>query len=780
MTPLETRWGFLVPWCAWVRTRIAYNWSVREEEVWASPHRRLEVELPTRRDASTDRESGKKEVHYQDFHIFEIHFRKIRETLGLLAAVAHVDQKALRYLLENHCGVKLGKEGEEVFEEEIPVRFFLSVRDGKHGKEHIEELTEDLVLFCGTDQRVNPSPEFNNALKMIAELRTSGIRGVAIEIPVRVWFLDFEAEILEMEGAVESLEAISKAEQVIKESWENYERSSDKRIMGMKCTFVLEPMVADLSGFIITSELGALVEKMMQENVWFSHLSLAMYVERERMIDERAAKIILGSLMTQVFDSSRRSDSLANTTYCFNQRWRKNRPLQLGTIHLDCESTILPLEFEAMCSAMVLNQITRNVSMALAVEADDPITSARWWEWLAYAFFSDRARACSTLESLALIYIGSMSAADVEAFSAVLASGHPEEHLSGSPRGLVDEQDAVLKAGASIQWRFNKQGRPRRGFRALQFDSEIPFVRTFSDDGKSEWVDVLIPGYGRCKVKRADLVFNSSSAACCGSGGVTSLKIGFDKLDLSNSEGLYDFLNVVGPSLLYLTIDGPIENLNANLILENCPNLVELSLCTFLVDIRLNVVDLRANSQVLPPLHRYWHFVGDLASAIGNEAHPFSKCVRRVRVRLIDAWAGWDVDLLNYYPPIVDDDFNALLDMLKVNRSLEYLDVVVTHYDLRYLDEFRKYHLQPINPSLKLPIEKKIAFLSVLSPQREAPKSGKARRRTTSRAQPAICKLDHHVLSQIFAFASRPVLREVYLRHTCDDDWKEETIQVVI
>ncbi|KAJ8540698.1 hypothetical protein ON010_g12529 [Phytophthora cinnamomi] len=184
-----------------------------------------------------------------------------------------------------------------------------------------------------------------------------------------------------------------------------------------------------------------------------------------------------------------------------------------------------------------------------------------------------------------------MSAADVEAFSAVLASDHPEELLSGSPRGVVDERDAVLKRGA---------------------------------------------------------------------------------LDSSNSDGLTAFLKVVGHSLLFLTIDGPIENLDANLILQHCPNLVELSLCTLLVDIRLNVVDLRGFSQAVPPLHRYWYSIGDLASAIGDEAHPFSKCVRRVRVRRVDAWSGWAVHLANYYPPIVDGDFSALLEMLKANRSLEY------------------------------------------------------------------------------------------------------------
>lgn len=191
---------------------------------------------------------------------------------------------------------------------------------------------------------------------------------------------------------------------------------------------------------------------------------------------------------------------------------------------------------------------------------------------------------------------------------------------------------------------------------------------------------------------------------------MTTLTIGFDKLDPSNSDGLCDFLKVVGPSLLFLTIDGPIENLNANMILQHCPNLVELALCTLFIDVRLNVVELRANCQTIPPLHRYWYFIEDLASAMSNEAHPFSKCVRRLRVRLVEAWPGWDIVPANFYPALSDTDFSAMLEMLKVNRSLEYLDVVVDHHDLRYLKEFRKYHLEPINRSLRLPIESKIAF----------------------------------------------------------------------
>lgn len=69
-----------------------------------------------------------------------------------------------------------------------------------------------------------------------------------------------------MEGAVEPLEAISKAERLIKDSWKDHD---PKPVEGMRSTLVLEPMVADLSAFVMTSELGAQVKKMMWENVFF-------------------------------------------------------------------------------------------------------------------------------------------------------------------------------------------------------------------------------------------------------------------------------------------------------------------------------------------------------------------------------------------------------------------------------------------------------------------------------------------------------------------------------
>ncbi|ETL94888.1 hypothetical protein L917_07232, partial [Phytophthora nicotianae] len=50
---------------------------------------------------------------------------KVRKALALLAAVVQVDRAGSRYLLAEHCGVDLGTEGQETFEEHIPAEFVL-------------------------------------------------------------------------------------------------------------------------------------------------------------------------------------------------------------------------------------------------------------------------------------------------------------------------------------------------------------------------------------------------------------------------------------------------------------------------------------------------------------------------------------------------------------------------------------------------------------------------------------------------------------------------------
>ncbi|KAG6973463.1 hypothetical protein JG687_00000897 [Phytophthora cactorum] len=90
----------------------------------------------------------------------------------------------------------------------------------------------------------------------------------------------------------------------------------------------------------------------------------------------------------------------------------------------------------------------------------------------------------------------------------------------------------------------------------------------------------------------------------------------------------------------------------------------------------------------------------------------------QVRIRLANKWLPGSVPY-GYDTTRYEADLNALLQMLEVNRSLEYVDVITV--------EVGRKRNHKISPSL--------------SP---------------------ICKLDRLMLSNIFAFAVPPILRQVF------------------
>lgn len=127
-----------------------------------------------------------------------------------------------------------------------------------------------------------------------------------------------------------------------------------------------------------------------------------------------------------IFDSERRTRELTYTSYYPDTTVDESSPLQFGAIDLNCDTGS---DFAAMCSALVSNQTTKKISMYMQVNPDEHAESPQKWKWVAYAFFSKRARESSALETLALTSIDSLSMADVEAFASIVASDHPEEDL---------------------------------------------------------------------------------------------------------------------------------------------------------------------------------------------------------------------------------------------------------------------------------------------------------------------------------------------------------------
>ncbi|EGZ29161.1 hypothetical protein PHYSODRAFT_294442 [Phytophthora sojae] len=365
----------------------------------------------------------------------------------------------------------------------------------------------------------------------------------------------------------------------------------------------------------VESEMAEVAQHAVENNVWFSRISLALRFDSQDIRSGWGARSSFGKLMRSLFDSTRRTLDDANTFY--RLQTGSESLYQLGKIYVESDDEELERwGVKAMLSSLVRTQ-TRELKLMLE---QDPIDQNA---------------------------VGRLSVEDIQGFIAVIASDHPEEELFSSHRGVVDDRNATLEEGAPMHWEFGEAQR---------------------DDGVSEWVNVLVPGYGRCQVKRSDLNFDGDGSTDTMGVGITSLSI------------------------------------------------------------RLN-----PNCEIAGDLSQFMAAVGALKD-VGSQ---LEKCLHRLRICLANPFVciphGYD-------PGNYEADLIALLDMLEVNRSLEYLgDHRRTHRT--FIDRFAQYDKEPISKALKLPLEAKIAFLSVVGPCGTL-RPTKKRKSSAPTLSAALCKLD--------------------------------------
>ncbi|KAG1687838.1 hypothetical protein DVH05_004569 [Phytophthora capsici] len=119
----------------------------------------------------------------------------------------------------------------------------------------------------------------------------------------------------------------------------------------------------------------------------------------------------------------------------------------------------------------------------------------------------------------------------------------------------------------------------------------------------------------------------------------------------------------------------------------------------------------------------------------------------------------------------IEDKLGGLLDMLETNGRLEYLEVQLRYpncYSNSIVEGFKKFHLQPIDGSVKLDTQSKIAFLSVLSSTSTPTPQKTKRQRETGDKRSNWEKVDANVVTNILHFAVAPLLRKVYV---CGGSW---------
>ncbi|KAE9019518.1 hypothetical protein PR003_g13433 [Phytophthora rubi] len=756
---MDRRLGFLVPWCTALRDRIAYRVIVCENIAWDIERRHLQVYVPGRKDR-LDRGEEEPPLQFITEAAYRAHFVKVQEALLLLAAVAHVDHTMVRFLLRQYCGVDFGHEEEEKFEEEILVQYVVHIDLDQVATED-GTFDSDLVQFCHLR---HPSVEFQTALQKIAELDEHlqiTAAPVEIRVPVRVHVSD------RFHQPLAALTAAHKAEKRIFQEnpklQQLYEQGGP-----LQPTFKLDPMIVDLDCVAITTEMADTMDALIRDNLWFSRVTLNTDLDSETAsVDDEAWKKAFAKLMTSTFGSTRRDRKLGASEY-FSQEVEPPRT-QIHALQLCYEGEGDFAAFPLMCSAIAVNQTVSKLTLELSIDPENETTSAQAWKWIAYAFFSKRARKFSALQSLGLIATASsITRADIAAFRRVVLSDHPEEELFGSPRGSVDSRDATLAKGASVRWYFDEITRPTV-FRLQTFDSPVRFIRTCSDDGESEWVNVIIPGYGRCEAQREDLKFVAECTAGTVQPALTSLQLPSYSINAEFSDGLPLLLSTVSSTLKSLAVEGGDLNSIKSLFLEGFPRTVEgMSLRSRGVEARFDFKDYHSSQEQPPVMSSDWTDIGVFVKGLTDVTNPLRSCINRLRVRLNDIfyWRG---------EAEADEISETLLHVLECNETLEFLDVVAPPDFHVLAAAFRDFHLKPLpKPLQPLSIECKLAFLSVMTPTNPTQK----RTCKSLRSGQPLCQLNEHVLSKIFAFAAPPVMRKVYFRKANEVDWDDEDTEV--
>ncbi|KAG1702309.1 hypothetical protein DVH05_010098 [Phytophthora capsici] len=711
------RWGFLVPWLRVLDRQYFHGIDRRHHSPFEPTQPYVRITLPDTQDET----------------------QTFLEGLKLLAVVAHVDYNEWIKVLFGHIGMTLGGHWEEDTDNEAIVRFQLKI--GKDGG-----TVDDLVKMCGIQQHDHPRREYTEAMARIAAMdanRDATGRGVDIPVPVVAFFTEDVSpnELLRLRDAQRTCKWGSSSLPPVQPG-------------GLRCSFVLAEVNAELKDYVadpivkrilgnVGNSLGVAtkMQQLMNENVWFSQISLKLDSDKVT----RLKKEISGRLLASVFGSTCRSNESQV------QSWEADNDTAITRQQVD-HLSIDPVgqtrdDMEAICSAAIHSQTVRTLELFYKANSED---SVHWWQWIAYAFFSKRARTLSSLEGLSLKNIERMTTAEMEAFCGILTSENPEEELLGCTCAHTGLQEATLAVNSPIRRDFHQFGKRGLHSGVVKFPGPIPFLWIMSTCEQTEWVDALVPCYGRCQVLRRNLIFNHPVNGTRSGNALTALEIHFGYSITRDLRGLPHFFDAIGSTLKKLTIDAGDEDVDMEMVLEKCPKLEKLCFTKHLNTAIFNFSDYLAAGSPVPVFPFRLDDTSAFTEELMNPDSDLTKCLQRLTI-----YSSYDPYI--HRGDVYQRELGGLLKMLKNNGRLEYLRIKLVRPG-SYAQGFRKFHLQPIE--VKIATSSKIAFLSVLSvPQRKKRQcqTGDKRRNWET--------FDANVVTNILQFAAAPLLRKVYVEY---------------
>ncbi|RLN98211.1 hypothetical protein BBJ28_00000003 [Nothophytophthora sp. Chile5] len=702
------RWAFLYPWCQALRGKLHLEGRMAEHSARWEYHC-VAVRLP-----NTLHEANIKALC------------RIHEALDLLARVAIVDNAAYRVLLVQQCRVPMHDDDQSLDSEFPPrFRFVFNEKYLEDGALSPAPLCRRYFINASSQRESEAYLEARSALQQLESSLCRREAGFADRIP---FSLQFELVALPNDVLETHLRDLSTMLDAV--------QASQARALATPGAFLpleMDAIRLDVGNLNTSRSLTRRLTNMLNSRLPFSlfAFSLKQAAAKKRVDMRDNVGCFLRAVLCRV-DLTPVAQSGIET-------------LSVGCLGCD------KWRFAALCSAISAASVSKNLRLyGVFLSSDTPELRAWKWQWLAYALFSK-----ASLSSIASVFISAapLTARDVAAIAAVLATNSPPPiALEERPELATSDRDtyAYFPEGTRLNLLDDVEDLDTEEHAPstvlLDRDSWLQIVS--DSDASSSSLDVVLPGYGICRVDQSCASRIERRAASPPHRRFAGLEAFVIALKLPDREHggavLPDFLELIGAPLRFLNIIAAGSySVNFSAISQRCPQLTELFLNGIeLIDADSFAQDLeRTDSKIvrlgLVNAFSASHHVTQLAEVVGD---PTSRLAAQMtELCLTGSRTSWPIDETNVL---------ALLAMLETNRTLTYVNLTVER-DLhaQYLEAFQRHDGEAVAAvKAKLAMECKVAFLSVVR----------------GHGVTSTCNaLDDRVLTCIFSFAATCATRTI-------------------
>lgn len=784
------KWQVVFPWCKYLRGRLAIEEREYEGTLLKS-HWWLLVSMPkTRRSAGGG------------------HLQRMREALELLSLVASCDDGAWKQLLRDKCGVHFDTR-EHIKQDEPLVPRFIFVMDD-HTKETVmwpTTLCSKFFFQMGTKNERNQ--DYVHARAQVVETIARLARGtkrsnVHLKIPFCLYFSPRAMDPIAFSTYLHSV--LRLVHSLASKPHDHHATSAmNKNDLELVTPFELDAIQLPLTEFEITESVARVLTEMFSLGVKISCLQLPLKAT-DFIADEECPRQALGACLVAAvggratyFDDTE-NGAIANT-YRSNVHRNEVEAIVINDPSVDDR------RFAAFCSALVESTCVKELTLESVFLHDGPRARSLKWKWLAYALFSAESR--SSVRKL-VIMEASLQAEDVEAIAGVISAAFPAKELL-DPLWSIEDQllDAHRDDAHTVHLERETviclepvccEAEWLSASIVLQEDA---CFHVMNNNPASEWVEILVPGHGKCWVHR-HFAFKTQTREeypvgdrANQVGKISTLVLALDRIEDNQGQVVASLFRLIGANLVSLTIQtNRLHSDCLGSILRSCPNLKTLSLKGAQVDSMDVLKDAYEQHQCRLSSISLKDFRIDVQSftrfayALADRTHPAAMHLREL---CFGSAAR--------HHPFDEDNMLAFLAMLERNSTLEYLELHIDSFLFGIYAPAMLHHHNKLLTSTgeKLfPLTHKLAFLSVLReegcktdtrntnneddddtessssssssfssslfPSPESPEPiDKERKQMSPHRRTSLPRLDSNALRLIFAFAATRATRLVCL-----------------